>query len=64
MSLTAAMMSGDVVTNIIVVDDIAQSSTDLNCELIEYTAENPAGIGWTYDRATSQFVAPEETPAE
>lgn len=62
MAKTAALMSGDYVENIIVVDDIEQSSKDLGRELIEYTAENPAGIGWTYDRNTKKFVAP--TPAE
>ena len=62
MAKTAALMSGDVVENIIVVDDIDQSSKDLNRELIEYTAENPAGIGWTYDREAKKFIAP--TPAE
>lgn len=58
MAKTAAVMSGDTVENIIVVDDIAQSAQDLNRELIEYTAENPAGIGWTYNRETGKFNAP------
>ena len=49
MAKTVAVMSGNMVTNIIVVDDIEQSKIDLNADLIEYTAENPAGIGWTYD---------------
>lgn len=57
---TAAVMSGNVVSNIIVVDDIEQSAKDLNMTLIEYTAENPAGIGWTYDEATGKFSAPVE----
>jgi hypothetical protein len=56
MAKTAAVMSGDLVTNIIVVDDIEQSAQDLGATLIEYTAENPAGIGWTYNGTT--FVAP------
>ena len=57
-------MGGDVVQNIIVVDDIEQSALDLGATLIEYTAENPAGIGWTYDG--TNFIAPvvEEIPAE
>ena len=58
MTITAAVMSGDIVENIIVVDDIAQSSQDLNRELIEYNNENPAGIGWTYNRETEKFIAP------
>lgn len=62
MAKTAAIMSGDIVENIIVVDDVEQSSKDLGRELIEYTAENPAGIGWSYDRTAKVFIAP--TPAE
>jgi hypothetical protein len=63
MAKTVAVMGGDVVQNIIVVDDIEQSAQDLGATLIEYTAENPAGIGWTYDG--TKFIAPvvEETPA-
>ena len=57
MTITAAVMSGDTVSNIIVVDDIEQSSQDLNCELIEYNNENPAGIGWTYNRETGKFIS-------
>lgn len=58
MAITCAVVNGDMVMNVIVVDDIEQSSKDLNCELIEYTAENPAGIGYTYDRKTKKFIAP------
>lgn len=64
MPKTAAVMSGNVVTNIIVVDDVEQSAKDLNATLIEYTAENPAGIGWTYDEATGKFNAPAEEATE
>jgi len=64
MAKTAAVISGDVVQNIIVVDDIEQSAKDLGATLIEYTAENPAGIGYTYDSVTGQFSAPAEVPAE
>lgn len=64
MTKTAAVLSGNVVSNIIVVDDIEQSAKDLNATLIEYTAENPAGIGWTYDEATGKFIAPVEEVTE
>ena len=42
--------------------EVAQEATGKTC--IEYTKENPAGIGWTY--ADGVFTAPvvEETPAE
>jgi hypothetical protein len=52
------MMSGNSVSNIIVADDKEATEAALNCTLIEYTPENPAGIGWTYDEATGAFSAP------
>jgi hypothetical protein len=63
-----AVIKDGIVNNIIVADtkEIAETVTGLTC--IEYTDENPAGIGWTYDGA--EFTAPvietpaEETPAE
>lgn len=55
------MMSGNTVSNVIMADNKADAETALNCTLIEYTAENPAGIGWTYDEATGKFFAPKES---
>jgi hypothetical protein len=55
---TFAMMSENTVINIIVADNKEQSEQDLGVTLIEYTEENPAGIGWTYDSATETFTAP------
>lgn len=57
---TFAMMSGNSVTNIIMADDKEATEAALGCKLIEYTAENPAGIGWTYDETTGKFNAPIE----
>jgi len=63
---TFAMMGGNLVTNIIVADDKEATEAALGCKLIEFTQENPAGIGWTYDEATGKFSAPvvEEIAAE
>ena len=55
---TYAMMAGNSVTNIIMADDKEATEAALNCKLIEYTADNPAGIGWTYDEETGKFIAP------
>ena len=51
-----AEIKDGVVTNVIVADtkEIAELVTGLTC--VEYTEENPAGIGWTYDG--SVFTAP------
>ena len=56
-----AEIQNGVVTNVIVADtkEIAELVTGLTC--VEYTDENPAGIGWTYDG--SKFIPPvKETP--
>ena len=44
---TYAMMSGNTVSNVIVADNKEDAEKALSCTLVEYTAENPAGIGWT-----------------
>lgn len=54
-------MSGNIVSNVIVVNDIEQSSKDLNVVLIEYTPENPAYVGWVYNEETGKFFRPEDT---
>ena len=59
---TFAMMSGNSVDNIIVADDKQATEAALKCVLIEFTTENPAGIGWTYDPETGKFAAPSEEP--
>jgi len=56
------MMSGNTVSNVIVADDKEATEAALGCVLIEYTPENPAGIGWTYDLETGKFEAPVEGP--
>jgi|LakMenEpi03Aug12_release.lakeMendotaPanAssembly.Ray.scaffolds.fasta_scaffold2240933_2 hypothetical protein len=51
-----AVIQNDKVVNIIVCDskEIAEQITNLTC--IEYTEENNAGIGWTYDGTS--FINP------
>ncbi len=58
------MMSGNTVANIIVVDDIEQSSKDLNATLIEFDEINLAAIGWVYNSETGKFNPVEENPVE
>ena len=58
---TYAMMSGNSVSNVIVADDKEATESALGCTLIEYTPENPAGIGWTMDE-DGKFHPPVEGP--
>jgi len=60
-----AVMSGSIVVNVIVAtnQESAELATNANC--IEYTEENSAGIGWSYENGL--FIAPkviDETLAE
>ena len=60
---TFAVINNNTVINVIVADtkEIAEQVTNLTC--VEYTAENPAAIGWTYDG--ENFIAPVvEEPTE
>ena len=60
---TFAVISGNKVSNIIVADDKEVVESALGVKLVEFTAENPAGIGWDYDPITRTFTEPvvEET---
>lgn len=55
---TFAVLSENVVTNVIVAD--TKEIAEQVCGTVaEYTLENPAGIGWTYDPETGTFTNPE-----
>jgi hypothetical protein len=51
-----AVIENNKVINVIVADskEIAEEVTEKTC--VEYTEENPAGIGWDYDGVS--FIAP------
>jgi len=55
---TFAVMGGNTVSTVIVADSKEEAEAALGVSLIEYTPENPAGIGWIYDEATGKFLAP------
>jgi hypothetical protein len=58
---TFAHLSGDVVNNVIVSNTLEDAELVLGAgSCIEYTDENPAAIGWTYDPETKTFSAPTE----
>ena len=59
---TFAMMSGNTVTSVIMADNKEETEMALGCTLIEYTPENPAGIGCIYDYESNCFLAPPLPP--
>jgi hypothetical protein len=44
------------VVNIIVADNLEETLVIGTC--VEFSEENPAGIGWIYDEKTGKFSAP------
>jgi hypothetical protein len=54
---TFAVMVGNTVSNVIMAENESVGEV-LGITVIEYTPENPAGIGWTYDEATKLFSPP------
>ncbi len=55
---TFAIVTSNTVSNIIMADNKEETELALNCVLIEYTTDNPAGIGWTYDVESGRFIGP------
>jgi hypothetical protein len=53
-----AVLSGNIVNNIIIANSLkdAESATLSRC--IQYTEENPAQTGWTYDEESNTFIPP------
>lgn len=54
-----AVMSGTIVTNVIVANDLESAIFATKQECIEYTAENAASIGCTYNG--QKFIAPDQS---
>lgn len=57
-----AVIENNVVVNLILAETKADGELATNKLCIEYTTDNPAFIGWTYDNATNAFINP--TPIE
>lgn len=53
---TFAVMAGDTVINCIVADTLETAIAITNSECIEYTEDNPGGIGMIY--VDGKFIAP------
>jgi len=55
---TFAVISGNIVTNVIVANTQTDAEMVTNSTCVEYTDTNPAGIGWTWDGTTFTPPAP------
>ena len=63
MSKTFAMLLGDVVSNVLVAEDKATAELVSGAECVEYSEENPAGIGYTYDAEKNLFKPAQPDPS-
>ena len=63
---TFAVMSGNLVNNVIVADTKEIAEQVIGSVCIEYMDENPAGIGWTWNgnNFTNPMAVVEEIPEE
>lgn len=53
-----AQISGNVVANIVIGDSKEELESLFGGEFVEYTEENPAGVGWFFDKETGEFTNP------
>jgi hypothetical protein len=51
-----AVLSGSSVINVITAEDLESAELATKSMCVEYTEENPAGIGWSY--VDGVFIAP------
>ena len=59
---TYAILTGNQVTNVIVADteNDALAVSPKGVTAVKYTADNPAGIGWTFNEKANTFSNPAE----
>lgn len=57
---TFAVLGGNKVVNTIVADTVEDAELVSGATCVEYTADNVAGIGYTYDATTGIFTQDEE----
>ena len=53
-----AVINGNIVSNVIMADDKEATEAALNCVLVEFTDDNPASVGGSYNPETGRFVTP------
>ncbi len=58
MSKTFAHLFENTVINVVVANSLADAELVTGAICVEYTEENPAGIGWTYDVENDTFIRP------
>ena len=55
---TFAHVENNYVVNVLVANNLADAEIATNGLCVEYTNEEPAGVGWQYDEKTKKFIQP------
>lgn len=55
---TFAIIRNNIVENIIVAEDLETAKSITGLDAVEYTSDNPARLGDTYDSSSNSFVTP------
>jgi hypothetical protein len=58
---TFAIIENNKVSNVVVAETLEDAQFVFGDKCVEYTAENPAGIGWDYNGATFEQPVEEAT---
>ena len=54
--MNIAIIESGTVVNTIVCESVELAESITGLTAVEYTNENPAGIGWTYSNVTNKFI--------
>ena len=57
--MNIAIIENGTVVNTIICESIELAESITGLTAVEYTAENPAGIGWTYSDVANKFIPPQ-----
>ncbi len=61
--MNIAIIENGIVVNTIVCESIELAESITGLTAVEYTAEDPAGIDWTYNSTTEEFRSPQPFPS-
>ena len=61
--MNIAIIENGIVVNTIICESIELAESITGLTAVEYTAEDPAGIDWTYNSTTGKFRSPQPFPS-
>lgn len=61
--MNIAIIENGIVVNTIICESVELAESLIGLTAVEYTVENPAGIGWTYNSTSHVFTSPTPYPS-